>query len=160
MGIRIGKYLMRDVGSGAVSEPFLVPLPPPFLWSQTREVPRMSGCQGNSDLWCWPWLRAWPCVTVDTVSRSSTRWSLWPSLRSQKKKLEPREVNDLRPVMRALTLEPACLGLLTGRGLSPCLHFLICDHAPNSLDRDEHKCVSMREAHGVVPGAWLVPCNC
>lgn len=51
MGIRIGRYLMRDVGSRAVSEPFLVPLPPPFLWSQTREMPRMSECQGNSDLW-------------------------------------------------------------------------------------------------------------
>lgn len=51
MGIRIGRYLMRDVGSGAVSEPFLVPLPPPFLWSQTREVPRVSGCGGNSDIW-------------------------------------------------------------------------------------------------------------
>ena len=148
------------LGVEQCQSPFLFLCHLPFSGARPERCQECQGVRATVTFGCWPWLRAWPCVTVDTVSRSSTRWSLWPSLRSQKKKLEPREVNDLRPVMRALTLEPACLGLLTGRGLSPCLHFLICDHAPNSLDRDEHKCVSMREAHGVVPGAWLVPCNC
>ena len=58
--------------------------------------------------------------------------------RVTKEETEAQGGEYLRPVMRALTLEPACLGLRPGRGLSPYLHFLIRDHAPNSLDCDEH----------------------